>query len=49
MIPPKYSPDCSLQYDKSFNRMGGQMHYVTADNRDFLLAPVRGIDEIGLI
>ena len=24
--------------NKSFNRMGGQMHYVTADNRDFLLA-----------
>ena len=28
---------------KSFNRMGGTMRYVTADNRDFLLALVRGL------
>lgn len=26
------------------NRMGGQMRYVTADNRDFLLALVRGLE-----
>jgi hypothetical protein len=24
--------------------MGGQMRYVTADNRDFLLALVRGLE-----
>lgn len=29
--------------DGGFSRMGGQMRYVTADNRDFLLALVRGL------
>jgi hypothetical protein len=33
-----------LRYNKSFNRMGGQMRYVTADNRDFLLAIVQGLE-----
>jgi hypothetical protein len=28
----------------ALNRMGGQMRYVTADNRDFLLALVRGVE-----
>jgi hypothetical protein len=28
---------------KSFNRIGGQVRHVTADNRDFLLALVRGL------
>lgn len=28
-----------------FNRMGGQMRYVTADNRDFLLALVKGLEK----
>jgi hypothetical protein len=28
-----------------FNRMGGTMRYVTADNRDFLLALVRGLEK----
>ncbi|MDQ1256722.1 MAG: hypothetical protein QG656_1321 [Candidatus Hydrogenedentes bacterium] len=32
----------------SFNRMGGQMRYVTADNRDFLLVLVQGIREVSL-
>ena len=30
--------------DRSFNRMGGEMRYMTADNRDFLLALVRGLE-----
>ena len=34
-----------LRYNKSFNRMGGQMRYVTADNRDFLLAIVKGLEK----
>ncbi len=41
--PPMDNPDYYLRYNKSFNRMGGQMRYVTADNRDFLLALVRGL------
>ncbi|MFV2070948.1 MAG: hypothetical protein ACC645_28610 [Pirellulales bacterium] len=36
--PPADNPDYYLRYNKSFNRMGGTMHYLTADNRDFLLA-----------
>lgn len=43
--PPMDNPDYYLRYNKSFNRMGGQMRYVTADNRDFLLALVRGLAE----
>jgi hypothetical protein len=34
-----------LQYNKSFNRMSGQTRYVTADNRDFLLAIVQGLEK----
>ncbi len=36
--PPMDNPAYYLRYCKSFNRMGGEMHYLTADNRDFLLA-----------
>lgn len=43
--PPMDNPDYYLRYNKSFNRMGGQMRYVTADNRDFLLALVRGLEK----
>ncbi len=43
--PPMDNPDYYLRYNKSFNRMGGTMRYVTADNRDFLLALVRGLEE----
>jgi len=36
--PPADNPAYYLRYCKTFNRMGGEMHYLTADNRDFLLA-----------
>jgi hypothetical protein len=36
--PPMDHPAYYLRYCKTFNRMGGEMHYLTADNRDFLLA-----------
>jgi hypothetical protein len=36
--PPETNPDYYLRYNKSFSRMGGQMRYLSADNRDFLLA-----------
>lgn len=35
--PPADNPAYYLRYCKTFNRMGGEMHYLTADNRDFLL------------
>lgn len=35
--PPQTSPDYYLRYNKTFQRMGGTMHYLRADNRDFLL------------
>lgn len=43
--PPMDNPDYYLRYNKSFNRMGGQMRYVTADNRDFLLTLVRRLEK----
>lgn len=36
--PPVDNPAYYLRYCKTFYRMGGEMHYLTADNRDFLLA-----------
>ena len=36
--PPTDDPAYYLRYCKTFSRMGGEMRYVTADNRDFLLA-----------
>lgn len=41
--PPEDNPDYYLRYCKSFSRMGGQMRYVSADNRDFLLAILKGM------
>ena len=41
--PPMDNPDYYLRYNKSFSRMGGTMNYLTADNRDFLLALWRGL------
>jgi hypothetical protein len=35
--PPADNPSYYLRYCKTFYRMGGEMHYLTADNRDFLL------------
>ena len=35
--PPMDNPAYYLRYCKTFNRMGGNMDYLTADNRDFLL------------
>jgi hypothetical protein len=36
--PPEDNPAYYLRFCKTFHRMGGEMHYLTADNRDFLLA-----------
>jgi len=43
--PPKDNPAYYLRYCKTFNRMGGEMHYLTADNRDFLLAIYQELSE----
>ncbi|MDR3625266.1 MAG: hypothetical protein P4L45_00450, partial [Ignavibacteriaceae bacterium] len=36
--PPPTDPGYYLRYLKTFSRMGGVMKYLSADNRDFLLA-----------
>ena len=36
--PPVHNPAYYLRYCKTFSRMGGEMDYLRADNRDFLLA-----------
>ncbi len=36
--PPQTDPGYYLRYLKTFSRMGGVMKYLSADNRDFLLA-----------
>jgi len=36
--PPMEHPAYYLRYCKTFYRMGGEMHYLTSDNRDFLLS-----------
>ena len=45
--PPESNPDYYLRYNKSFSRMGGQMRYLTADNRDFLLTLLQGLETLG--
>jgi hypothetical protein len=35
--PPMEHPAYYLRYCKTFHRMGGEMHYLTSDNRAFLL------------
>ncbi len=35
--PPMDNPAYYLRYCKTFSRMGGRMHYLSADNRDLLL------------
>lgn len=44
--PPEDNPDYYLRYCKSFSRMGGVMRYMTADNRDFLLALLQRLEGI---
>ena len=44
-VPPIDDPDCLLRCNKSLSRMGGTMRYVQADNRDFLLALVKKMEE----
>jgi len=39
--PPMDHPAYYLRYCKTFHRMGGEMHYLTSDNRDFLLTLYR--------
>jgi hypothetical protein len=34
--PSPDNPSYYLRYCKTFSRMGGKMHYLRADNRDFL-------------
>ncbi len=36
--PPPQHPDYYLRFYKTFNRMGGELCYACADNRDFLLS-----------
>ncbi len=43
--PPMDNPAYYLRYCKTFARMGGEMHYLTADNRDFLLALYQNLTE----
>jgi hypothetical protein len=43
--PPLDNPAYYLRYCKTFQRMGGEMHYLTADNRDFLLAIYQELTE----
>jgi hypothetical protein len=43
--PPMDNPAYYLRYCKTFYRMGGEMHYLTADNRDFLLALYQNLKE----
>lgn len=42
--PPIDNPDYYLRYNKTFHRMGGAMKYLTADNRDFLLALCQSLE-----
>jgi len=42
--PPEKNPDYYLRFNKSFNRMGGHLRYLCADNRDFLLSLLRALE-----
>lgn len=39
--PPAEDPAYYMRFLKTFSRMGGRMHYIRADNRDFLLGLCR--------
>jgi hypothetical protein len=41
--PPMDNPAYYLRYCKTFSRMGGEMRYLCADNRDFLLSLCQGL------
>jgi len=41
--PPETHPDYYIRFNKSFSRMGGTLHYLCMDNRDFLLALYRAL------
>lgn len=43
--PPPDNPAYYLRYCKTFNRMGGEMHYMSADNRDFLCELYHNLSE----
>lgn len=43
--PPPDNPSYYLRYCKTFSRMGGEMYYLTADNRDFLCQMYRFLAE----
>ncbi len=43
--PPENNPAYYLRYNKTFSRMGGHMRYLSADNRDFLLALHEGLSK----
>ena len=43
--PPADNPAYYLRFCKTFYRMGGKMNYLTADNRDFLLALYQSLSE----
>ncbi|KAA3616037.1 MAG: hypothetical protein DWQ05_09780 [Calditrichaeota bacterium] len=44
--PPPSDPGYYLRYLKTFSRMGGTMNYLSADNRDFLLAIYHGLNDL---
>lgn len=44
--PPVDNSAYYLRFCKTFHRMGGEMHYLTADNRDFLLAMYQQLKKI---
>ena len=44
--PPWDSPEFYVRYNKTFSRMGGTMRYACLDNRDFLLALLRGLESM---
>lgn len=43
--PPETHPDYYLRFNKTFSRTGGTMRYITAHNRDFLLALWHGLKD----
>jgi hypothetical protein len=46
--PPEDDPSYYLRYCKTFARVGGQMSYITADNRDFLLRLHHGLTDLSV-